>query len=597
MRNRFCRTIAAIAVFALTLQGCQGNRAMVPYPAYGPLESSRISPQMHAQMISRMTQKIKYVFVLFQENRSFDNYFGTFPGAENLGTPLAKAHGYSQYDMIGKRWQTVFKTTYVDVPAPNHDRTVLEAKFAGGNMNAFLSVEEQEDLPYDGGGSAQDARQLGLTTMAINDCDNIPFLWQYAKNFTLADHYFQVFLGPSAPSNLALLAAQTGISEQRLHRNLTLNPGTGQGLPMSFDLNPFTGPYAPSPAPTTPPTTPSPLQYPLSFATLPMLYGGAPSAKSALASGVVGQVREDLQAIAKTNLRSIPWRWSQEGFVDGTGYVAKKGFVAHHDPEQYFDYLRNNATYWSHVTTAQRTLDDITAGKLASGVYYVKGSNLNGFGWKPASNNPYVQKHFTGDNDHPGKSDSQVAEAFIATYVNAIAKSKYWSQSAIVITWDDGSGFYDHVPPHQFEGCIDSYPCGDGQRLPLLVISPYATGTVMNDYSDTASIAKFIENVFNLPRLGSLPIESKVAPYGPGDVNPEISDLADAFDYYRLNGIKPPIPAARALIPAGEVGAFPPRMNCKSLGITPLAIPKQPSYYNPLADYSSVEREDNSPDD
>ncbi|MBV8489470.1 MAG: hypothetical protein JO199_02995, partial [Candidatus Eremiobacteraeota bacterium] len=521
----------------------------------------------------------------------------TFPGAENLGTALSRAHGYSQYDMIGKRWQTVFKTTLVDLPSPNHDRNVLEAKFNGGTMNAFLSVEEQEDLPYGGSDSAQAARQLGLTTIAINDCDNVPYLWQYAKNFTLADHYFQVFIGPSSPSNLAMLAAQTGISEQRLHRNLTLNPGTGQGLPMTYDLNPFKGPYPPSPAPTTPPSTPQPLQYPLSFAALPMLYGGAPAAKAAIQSGTVGYVLDDLKAIAKYGMRAIPWRWSQEGFVDGTGYVAKSGYVAHHNPSQYFDYLRNNNAYWSHVTTAQRTLEDIDAGTLASGVYYVKGSNKNGFGWKPASGDPYVQKKFLGDNDHPGKSDEQVAEAFVATYVNAIAKSKYWNQSAILIAWDDGGGFYDHVPPHQFEGCIDSYPCGDGQRLPLIVISPYASGSVMNDYSDTASIAKFVENVFNLPRLGSLPIESKVLPYGPGDVNPEISDLADAFDYYRLNGLRPPIPASQALVPPSQIGAFPPRMNCKSLGITPIVIPTQPPYYKPIPLPSSSVNDDNSPDD
>lgn len=597
MRFRYSSAVLPVAVFAITVAGCQGGRGVVPTAPYGPLESTRLTPQAHALLVSRMAQKIKYVFVLFQENHSFDNYFGTFPGAENLGTALAKSHGYRQYDMIGKRWQSVFKTTYVDLPAPNHDRTVLEAKFAGGNMNAFLSVEEQEDLPYDEGGSADEARQTGLTTMAINDCDNVPFLWQYAKNFTLADHYFQVFIGPSAPSNLAMLAAQTGISEQKLHRNLTLNPGTGQGLPMTYDLDPFTGPYPPSPAPTNPPTTPSPVQPPLSFATLPMLYGGAAAAKAAIQSGNVGYVLADLQAIAKNNMRAIPWRWSQEGFVDGTGYVAKPGFVAHHDPSQYFDYLRHNKAYWSHVTTAQRTLDDITAGKLTSGVYYVKGSNKNAFGWVPASKNPYIQKKFVGDNDHPGKSDEQLAEAFIATYVNAIAKSKYWSQSAILITWDDGSGFYDHVPPHQFEGCIDAYPCGDGQRLPLIVVSPFATGAVMNDYSDTASIAKFIENVFNLPRLGSLPIESKVAPYGPGDVNPEISDLADAFDYYRLNGLKPPIPAAMALVPPAEVTAFPTHMNCRTLGITPIAIPTQPPYYNPFPTSSRSEREDQSLDD
>ena len=597
MLERFGRVVLGSALFGLVLAGCQGNQRLTPAAPWGTLESKRLTPAAHAELASAVAKKIKYVFIIFQENHSYDNYFGTFPGTENLGTPLAKSHGYAQYDIIGKRWQTVFKTTYVDLPAPNHDRSVLEAKFRGGNMNAFLPVEEQVDLPYQSGGSAQQARQTGLTAMAISDCDNIPFLWKYAKNFTLADHYFQTFTGPSAPSNLAMIAAQTGISEQRLHRNLTTNLNTGRGVPETFDLNPFEGPYPPSPAPTTPPATPSPVQIPLSFAALPMLYGGGPAAKAAISSGNVGFVLQDLQAIAKMNLRPTSWRWSQENFVNGTGYVAKKGYVAHHNPSQYFDYLRHNDVYWSHVTTTQRMLTDINGGRIASGVYYIKGSNDNTFGWTPADKNPYVQKHFTADNDHPGKADESISESFVATYVNAIAKSKYWNQSAILITWDDGSGFYDHVPPRQFEACVDGYSCGDGQRLPLIVISPFASGTIMRDYSDTASISKLIENIFNLPAMGSLPIESKVLPFGPGDVNPEISDLVESFDYYRLNGFKPPLPASMALVPNAQLSMFPPRMNCKSLGITPIAIPTQPPYYNPFASQSPSLGETDSPDD
>src|SRR5581483_9703636 len=59
--------------------------------------------------------RIKLVFVIVQENHSFDNYFGTYPGAENLATALAYAHGFKQYDPIGKTWVTPFRITDPDV--------------------------------------------------------------------------------------------------------------------------------------------------------------------------------------------------------------------------------------------------------------------------------------------------------------------------------------------------------------------------------------------------------------------------------------------------------------------------------------------------
>ena len=69
-----------------------------------------------------------------------------------------------------------------------------------------------------------------------------------------------------------------------------------------------------------------------------------------------------------------------------------------------------------------------------------------------------------------------MAEAYLAEVVNAIAKSKYWKDSVIIVTWDDSGGFYDHLPPPGFgqtcpqdkSGPEEGYPCGDGVRLPSL---------------------------------------------------------------------------------------------------------------------------------
>jgi phospholipase C len=339
-------------------------------------------------------------------------------------------------------------------------------------------------------------------------------------------------------------------------------------------MDPFSGPYTRG--------THRP-QIRQSYATLAMLLGGADSAKAA---DEQGKVRKDLEAVAASGARPIPWAWDQEGFVDSKRGGARAGYEAHHNAPQYFDYVRLNSTYWSHVGTAQQELADINSGALPDkGVYFIKGSSRNEFGWKPARKNALVQKYYLGDDDHPGPgdSDAQVGEAFVATFVNAIAHSNYWSDSAILITWDDGGGFFDHVPPRNWEECNDGYPCGDGQRLPFILISPYArSGAVLTDYSDTASVAKFIEAVFNLPSMASLPDESVVAPFGPRDRIGALSDLAGAFDPARLDGQKELIKPDSAEIPDEQIGAFPPAMNCASLKIQPISIPPRPRYYDPL---------------
>jgi phospholipase C len=100
------------------------------------------------------------------------------------------------------------------------------------------------------------------------------------------------------------------------------------------------------------------------------------------------------------------------------------------------------------------------------------------------------------ESDHPGGSDGS-GPAWVASVVNAIGTSQYWSSTAIFITWDDWGGWYDHVAPPIY----GSYQYGF--RVPLIVVSPYAQpGYVSHVAHDFGSILKFTEEVFNLPSLG-----------------------------------------------------------------------------------------------
>ena len=82
-------------------------------------------------MIANLRAHVKHVFVLYQENRSFDSYFGTFPGAENLASADAQLHGFHQHDPIGDQDVTPFRIAEPDMADVNHSRPSLYAKVDG----------------------------------------------------------------------------------------------------------------------------------------------------------------------------------------------------------------------------------------------------------------------------------------------------------------------------------------------------------------------------------------------------------------------------------------------------------------------------------
>ncbi len=494
-------------------------------------------------LLAMLRSRVRHVFVIYQENHSFDNYFGTFPGAENLASADAQSHGFRQYDPLGKTFVTPFRIADPDTESPSQSRGVIYDKMNGGAMDAFVSTQESLSAKkFDAAG----ARDVGLLTMAHYDCDTIPYLWKYAGTFSLFDHIFSAMVGPSTPNAVALIAGQAG--------NIT------------NDLDPAYGPYSePDKA----------YQIPQRYATLMLALAGSDATQ---ATNETQGVAEDLGAAAASGRGPIPWGWYQEGYVSPT--LALPGYETHHNAPQYFGYLRQNDVFWKNVHDARTVLGQLQDGTLpASGIFYIKGGSRNLFGWKPANQDRYVQSNYLGDDDHAGAgdSDAQVSEAFVATFVNAIARSKYWNDSAIVLTWDDPGGFYDHVPPPSFEKCADGRPCGDGPRLPFIVISPYArSGAIVHDAGDQASIMKFAEELFNVPPLASLPDERPHLPQGPRDANPAVTDLLGAFDPGRLAGSTPPIAGSAAEIPDAMVNTFPAAMNCRSLGITPVTLPNAP---------------------
>jgi phospholipase C len=547
--------------------------------------------------------KIKHVFVLVQENHTFDQIFGLFPGingqyVENLGTYLAQETDCQPDPMTGGCQRPFLisanpsSPNYVqdapDITGGNNGRYDQELSMDRGRMDDFL-VDVEAGQPILGPTPSPEQIQTHNESIGIEDvydCDTVPYLWYYAKNFALFDHYFQANTGDSTPSNIQLFSGQIGQTEAAAGEGTLSQPlpsgGYSDGVPISNDDNP------PS----------SQLKFPVtsyggdnstfqSYATMPVLLNPTMD-RAAAKSRVVGLIGRDMSKEGRSNRDSFPWAWYEEGL-----YTSNAGFSAHHTAPLYFDYINNaGSAFASKKTLRDNTqsnglISDIKAGKLpGSGVFWVKGGNENTYGFVPAdsifTNNSSGKKYYVGDDDHPGSgsSDHQVAEAYLAEVVNAIAQSKYWKDSIIVITWDDSGGFYDHLAPPGFgqtcpqdrTGPEQGYPCGDGVRLPAMVISPFSkTGVVVHDFADHGSVSKLIEAVFGEPTFGSLPDERKGVSVGlsPADGDKSTSNLFDALDERKLRGggTNPP---SLAEISSPSV---PPNMSCSSLGITPIPSP------------------------
>lgn len=590
----------ALAVCALLVAGPATPRAAT---ALGP------------SITDLVRQKIKYVFVIYQENRSFDSYFGTFPGAEGLFSRVpARVAGFEQ-PILNVDGSTALIAPFRIGPAQyaadtddvdhSHGSIVAKMDFVDGSarMDRFALTEERRFSPT--GNPSLQAKQFGELTMAYEDCDTVPFLWLYASRFTLFDGIQQLMTGPSTPGNLSIIAAQTGITQRILHPDEAAGGATGEtgpGVPVLNDSDPFWGspsdPTASGKMPVNPHDFPGyGTQRNLTFATLPLTLTGGELAQTVKSDrdpdGDLRDVRADIDAISRPAKAAVPWGWYEEGYdrepsnpddgpvtADGT----HAGYVTHHNGPQYFGYVANNPKLTAHL----HGLDDFRraierrALPAAGGVFYLKGGYQNLLGLKPADPDTAVQTRFVGDDDHPAYSDAQISEAMVADLINRIARSPYWKQSAIVLTWDDSEGSYDHVVPrlrHQIPGEASQ---SDGPRVPLIVISPFSKAhAIVHDPGDHASVVKFVDIVFGLPALQELPDEKRAADlarslfgegdFGPVDADPRISDLLAAFDRDRLTGARAPIPAARATIPDAIVASLPQQtgFGCASIGVVP----------------------------
>jgi len=397
---------------------------------------------------------IDHIVVLFLENRSFDHLFGTYPGAEGLAAYRGKQAGENG-------------VTYVTLPRPLGRDGKPDPRFPSDLPNApfpmlkFVGPLDETDNPvhrfyhmqrqY---GPGADGVAMGKwvaegtsggTTMGYYEQAAIPVQWRLAQEFVLLDNYFQGIHGGSFANHFYLIAATLATyPDAPAVVRAELAPDGGVVKDGDVDregrvVNNLDPPYPPQRVPNilqTPQTAPT--------------------------------IADRLDAAG------VSWRWYATGWGAGADAV-KQGLMPHHNPFQYVQRIMESPEGRAHIRDASEFVKALRAGGLPA-VAFVKPH------WK--------------ENAHPFSSTVGAADRWIGEMVTAIMASRYWSRVALVITYDEGGGWFDHVPPPVVD------PFGLGTRVPTLIVSPYAKrGVVAHGLYDHASILKLIEWRFGLEPL------------------------------------------------------------------------------------------------
>ncbi|RYC29756.1 hypothetical protein D3273_22390 [Lichenibacterium minor] len=313
-----------------------------------------LAPQLtYAQKQALLKQKIKYVFVLFQENRSFDNYFATFPGARGLfsGGKLNTALPGAVQRIVNTDGSVGTISPFLipqSVTAANGKTVPLYPADLGDVDHGHTGIAVGIDVDPATGKSRNDRFAIdneGLTTdaagrlvskttlmpattrptlaqkqtaelvMAHVDCDTVPFMWQYADRFALFDNFHMTVDGPSTPNAIAMIAGQGGETQYVKHPDQVANE------PVTGDPGPFPGSNLDKSAvkPTFNPADENPNKptNPQTYASLPLSFMG-PQIQNIIKSDEnpmmdLLDVQNDIGTIAKQNKTNVPWGWYQEG--------------------------------------------------------------------------------------------------------------------------------------------------------------------------------------------------------------------------------------------------------------------------------------------
>jgi phospholipase C len=464
---------------------------------------------------------IQHLVVIFQENVSFDHYFGTYPVAANTGAPGEPIfHADPRTPSVNNLLSAGLLTNNPDFVSPNgnpfrlkradaatcdqdHDYTDEESMFDFGLMDNFLhfNVGTCTGLvtpgpPFPNGGHPADL------TMGYFDGNTVTAFWNYAQHFAMNDNSYGTGFGPSTPGVINLISGNTnGVI------NISPPPHDASSDVVADGKGGFS-----------------------------LINDGQPAGDKCTS-------RDNLSLSGKNigdllNTAGVTWGNFAGGFdltitnpngttgchrttSSATGvFVPKVDYIPHHEGFQYYASTENAA----HTRPSSVAL----IGQTDGGVNHQYDLH-DFFDAVKAGNFPAVSilKADGYQDGHAGYSSPLDEQTFVVNTVNFIESTPQWANTLIVIAYDDSDGWYDHqMSPivSQSNTTADVGPagsvnagmklcgtkntngiggrCGYGPRLPFLVISPFAKRNfVDHTITDQSSVIAFIEDNWGLPRI------------------------------------------------------------------------------------------------
>ncbi len=460
--------------------------------------------------------KIKHVIVIMQENRSFDTYFGTYPGAD--GIPMKDGQPAVCVPAPAGTCDKPFHNAADVNGGGPHGQLNATADINGGKMDGFV------DQAAKGAKGCTDPNNPACTNSATpdvmgwKDAREIPNYWNYAQNFVLQDHMFEPNASWSLPQHLFM------VSEWSAHCSTAGDPSSCVNALQNPGNPPDFGAATKAPAKKA---------------------GQASSTTAVPTTDAEGDTMAPIKGpdYAWTDLTylmhkaNVPWGYyvvagtepdcQNDSAVSCTPVSQKAKTPGIWNPLPYFDTVRGDGQL-ANIQSVTNFYSQAKAGTLPAVSWVVPSGAVS---------------------EHPPATTS-AGQAYVTSLVNAVMNGPDWDSTAIFLSWDDWGGFYDHVAPPS----VDEN--GYGLRVPGLVISPYAkAGYIDHQSLSFDAYTKFIEDDF----LGGQRLDPKTdgRPDPRPDVRESASQLGDitaAFDFNQKPRAPMPLPVHPQPGPASVPG-------------------------------------------
>jgi phospholipase C len=390
------------------------------------------------------TNPIKHVIVLFQENRSFNSLFAGFPSAVTASSGPCVVTPKVPQCKAGQNvplQQITLQTTGMPGVGTDlqHDHAAFELEFDGGKMDGFNLIT----LGTAGGGAP-----AKLYPYAYVERSQVKPYWDLATKYALADHMFSTATTDSFVAHQQIVAGTTRLNDTESLVDTPSTPPWGCDSPVG------------------------------TVTSVILTSGQVKTGKGPFPCLTQYPTMADVLDAAK-----VSWKYYVESpfGLDFSGYVwnafdpIAKVRCAHFTPPSHCTGF--GADWKAHVSSPNTNVfSDLKSGSLPAVSWLI----------------PTL-----ADSDHPA-SGSDTGPSWVTSVVNAVGKSSYWNDTAILIVWDDWGGFYDNVAPPQLDYT------SLGMRVPMIVVSPYARhGYVSHTQYEFGSILKFIEETFGAASLNT----------------------------------------------------------------------------------------------